>query len=163
MVRILAVTLLIILSGCSPSERAQPVQKRKNLVQDGVLYREYLSGDLATAREALVKEAGLEKSEDLGLAPSDQALYISFAFTRLSALEDRAGNKSAAEVAMIKARYWALQHFELATNSEHGRPANEVISMCSPERLLEIVRKIDEGSTDGKGPRYLQDLEAKAR
>ncbi len=155
--RLLGFILLAALAGCSPREHIKAVQQKASFEADSALYRQYLMSDLPEARQALLKEAEyLGRAK--GYAPMDQAFAVSLTFARLSALEHRAGNEDAAELAMVKARYWFLQHFELATTSEHNRPLKEIVGLSAPKRLLEMSEKIDKGNTDGKGPKYLQDL-----
>jgi len=71
---------------------------------------------------------------------------------RLFVLETRLGKSAAAELALVKARYWNLKRYEL------GGPLTEsdVVEYQSltPDRIVEMIDQADKSMTQGRGPKY---------
>jgi hypothetical protein len=139
------------LVGCHPA----PPPSADALVKRGdQLYVAYLSADLDQARRDLQDLARLGEAGKL--APIGQARWLFFDYSRLFVLEQRAGHQDLAEIYFAKARYWDLRQRELRGDSEAEIAAG--LKAFTPQSCKEFVDKWDKDHTDGKGPRYIQDI-----
>ncbi len=121
------------------------------MAQTHQLFAGYLEGDVDRARQSLDKRIQLFESSK-ALEPCGQAGILFLEYSRLYALEKRAGTDAKAESALIKARYWALRNLELKEV-----PTNEAITKIrsySTDKILEMVDEFDKEPSHGMGPKY---------
>jgi hypothetical protein len=122
--------------------------------QLGNLHSNYLEGDLHQARRSL--EESLQVCEQLPWPPG-RAEGLFLTYCRLYTLDKRAGDGQE-EPDLIKARYWGLRMHEISP--EPIDKASYVTNLTG-DNFIKRVDKQDRDKTDGRGPRYLQLLEAK--
>jgi hypothetical protein len=120
------------------------------------LFVPYLTGDVATARQAL-KESIQFLENDKVLVPSGRAGILCFDYARLYALEKRVGHEPEAEAALITARYWNLRRYQMETGLT-ADVLDQFRSFNTPENLTAAADRLDKQPTQGKGPKYLESL-----
>jgi hypothetical protein len=148
------VAVTILLGGCASTD-----SKKLELNQDAErLYRAYLEDNVNEARQNLQQILDLfqsPKAEVLARDARAHTLYVSYA--RLYLLEKRAGRKDNAEAALVKARYWGLESYELSEDGWKTRvPLGEFMSATGPDRIAEMIDKLDKTASSGRGPKYAQ-------
>jgi hypothetical protein len=152
----IGVMFTTFLNGCASAQSG-----KLEVIQDsGKFYKVYLEGDVNQARQNLEQMIEFFKGQRAKvLGPSGQAHYLFCSYARLYVLEKRVGNKDNAEAALIKARYWQLESYELSDDDWKSRvPMDEFMPNTTPEKISEIVDKLDKGSNNGKEPKYVQYL-----
>jgi hypothetical protein len=145
-----------LLLGCS-SQRSE----RSELLRKGdQFYDAYLDGDVTRARQSLEQANQLFQSPHADiLEPRGHAAILYFNYARLYALENRVGDKAAAEAALIKARFWNLRRYELAGDATNSARMDEWRVFGTPEKVVEVADKLDNAASKGKGPKYIQGLQ----
>lgn len=140
-------------SGCCLSNDARI--ERYNRQMDRY-YQSYLNGDLNEARQGMLKIVELsDTTHDIKFfRPEAQASEHFWAFGRLYLIESRAGNKEAAEAALLKTRYWFLVEGELAGASPEE--LNKAVKSCTPEWLKEYFESWDRKQNWGRNPKFKQ-------
>jgi len=116
----------------------------------GRLYRQYLSGDPEEARASLEKI--IEEVTSADISDYGKADYLRLAYERLFVLDSRLGNQDAADIYLLKAKYWTVRMSE-ELNERPDRIA-ATIGVETAEYLSDIER-VDKGATNGRGPAYL--------
>ena len=85
-------------------------------------------------------------------SPQLQAASLFMASARLYVLERTLGNERAAEIALVKVRYWNLRRYELRG------PLTDVqlreLDSLTPDKIVEMIDHADKSLTQGKGSRY---------
>jgi len=152
---VLLATMLSLITGftgcrLSSAENAEMVKDRLD-----ALYRSYLQGDIDQARRDLHESIPLlEKVEFPVRSASADGLFLSY--SRLHALEVRAGNRALAEAYLLEARYWLLKREELSGATTEA--VIQGIDSVDSEKLIEIVDKFDNAMTRGTGAKYVGSL-----
>ncbi|MEI9866631.1 MAG: hypothetical protein WDN00_19180 [Limisphaerales bacterium] len=148
--------LMMILDGCASTQSRQ----LGIIHESGKFYKMYLGGDVNQARQNLELVIQLYQNQKVKiLGRSGQAGDLFCSYARLYVLEKKVGNKDDTEAALIRARYWQLESYESSDDGWKNRtPMNEFMATTTPEKISEMVDKLDEGSTGGKGPTYIQYL-----
>jgi hypothetical protein len=150
------VTTLLFSVGCSNKDlqsTAKALSVKDFNQRDNELFAPYFTGNVEEARQSL-KRTIQHLEESNVLDSHSQAGILSVNYFRLYVLEARSGNKSAAEVALAKARYWKIRIMELEKRSE-----NEIVdelASLKPERIMKDVDDFDKGANHELGPKYLQ-------
>jgi hypothetical protein len=143
---LLVLVSLLSLSACRSDQRASPEEKKAD-----ELYRKYVDGNADVARQALLDEIALWESSTV-VVPRRKSAALFMTTARLFVLETRLGKSAAAELALVKARYWNLKRYEL------GGPLTEsdVVEYQSltPDRIVEMIDQADKSMTQGRGPKY---------
>ena len=122
-------------------------------------YDGYVNGDVNTARRCLEQEIQFFQSPRADiLEPGSPAAAIYFTYARLYALEKRTGNDAAAEAALTKARSWNEKRYQFAGETNSIR-LEECRLFNTPEKIMEVADKLDNGATQGKGPAYLHNIQ----
>jgi hypothetical protein len=116
------------------------------------LFEKYLNADAATARQCLEEEITLLENTKVPLFVPRQAFILFTECSRLYVLENRLGNHSKADLALIKARYWNLRRYESSGEMTPGKL--EELRSFTPEKIAETIDATDKFHTKGKGPRY---------
>lgn len=139
-----------VLAGC-----ASKGTKQKRLLREGdKFYEAYLAGDVNSARRSLEEATQFFTSPAADiLEPSGHAGILYFTYARLYALENRTGDRAAAEAALVKARFWNEKRYELA-GATNEVSAEECRLSSRPEKIMEVADKLDNAASNGKGPRY---------
>jgi hypothetical protein len=145
--------------GCG-SKQSELIERQKEVDElhekERLLYATYFTGDANHARKSLEEEVCLLESSK-ALVPSGQAGALFVVHSRLYVLEKRLGNGIRAEANMIKARYWYLRGGELQGSSIDK--VIEEIEAGTPERIMDMIDKLDKEVNNGNGPKYLQDID----
>jgi hypothetical protein len=142
--------LVLSLTGC----KTHPEQKDVAGKSDR-LYQVYLDGGLTEARDSLVQIITIH--HDSNLSPSAQALGLWLAYGRLFLLEKRSGHADDAQVALIKARYWALRRAEISGDSP-ADALHYVDKFASEDGMATFFDKWDRDHNHGRLPNYTQKL-----
>ena len=140
--------------GCS-ADQSRNEAKREFIREGDRLFIPYMTGDLEQARQGL-KQTISHYEESSVLDSKTRAEFLELDYDRLYVLEKRCGNQNAADIALIKARYWRTRSLEL--NGVTGAEEVATESLDTPEKRMKRVDDFDKG--DGKtGPKYLQYIE----
>lgn len=142
----------VVLTGCDFEQIG-----RDNLgKQTSRLYEIYLNGGRDDARRAAQEANRLVEATKF--SPSYQehqsfALFLGYA--RLYALERRSGSNDAAQMYLVKARYWALRSEEL--HGDSPAECNAYLTKFAAEStLMDFIDKWDKNANKGNAPRYIQ-------
>jgi len=150
---VVRILLIALSAGCISEHSSQA----RVLSRSAILYEQYEAGDVNQARRSLEQLTDHFESPAADvLEPIGHASINYFNYARLYALETRVGSEHAAELALIKARYWNVRRHELRgtiTNLEEIRLYN------TPEKIMEVADRLDRATTNGKGPRYIQEIQ----
>jgi hypothetical protein len=119
------------------------------------LFEAYLSGDSQQAKQAL--EEMVRAVEGSKVSPKIQAYGLWLIYARLYILERRLGNAELAEANILKSRYWLMRRNEIdgATPEE---AAQRALQWFTADKCMEIFDKWDKALSEGKGPKYLQEV-----
>ncbi len=149
---------LFVLSACGRGP-AQARSLPESLFQEErALYRDYMKGDTKDARRALQELIRRFEDADPTASPGVRIGILCWHSARLFALERRTGDETAADQALIRARYWSLRRFEWEQQQPHAMPLTSYATM-TPERMLSDVDKLDRGANFGRSPKYLEAIE----
>jgi len=149
------VVLLAVGSGGCSSEQSKNEAKKEFIREGDRLFIPYMTGNLEQARQSLNQTIN-HYEESKFLDAKTQAGFLELDYDRLYVLEKRSGNQDAADIALIKARYWRFRSLEL--NGVTGSEEATIEALDTPEKRMKRVVNFDAG--DGKfSPKYLQDLE----
>jgi hypothetical protein len=143
--------LAMSLAGCQ-SHRAH--QEPANVgAECDKLYQIYLDAGQAEARNSILEIIRI--IENGKLSPQAEATALWTAYGRIFVMEKRAGNKDAAEEALVKARYWALRRAELL-GLQPAEAVSYVDKYASEDGLVVFLDKWDRDHNDGRLPKYTQ-------
>jgi hypothetical protein len=140
-----------LLAGCHEHVKPQANAAQDFLKRVDLLYDAYLGGNQEEAKQSLNEAIQLAKDADLPL--NDKAHSLTMNYQRLYVLERRAGHKSLAEAALVRARYWLLEEAESGNNTTQD--ADEFVMSKTGDVIMDFVDAWDKKATGGKGPRYL--------
>jgi hypothetical protein len=76
---------------------------------------------------------------------------------RLYTLEKKVGDESAADLALIRARYWNLRRFEL--DGPMTKAKLDGYHTITPERMVILAEKLDKGMNQGHLAEYNVEIE----
>lgn len=147
---LLILALVLSLTGCKTHPKQQDVAGDIDR-----LYQVYLDGELTEARDSLVQIITIH--HDSGLSPSAQALGLWLAYGRLFLLEKRLGHAEEAQIALIKARYWALRRAEISGDSP-ADALHYVGTFASEDGMETFFDKWDRDHNHSHLPNYTQKL-----
>ncbi|MDB6016748.1 MAG: hypothetical protein JWR19_1237 [Pedosphaera sp.] len=145
----------MLLSGCVSKQHRLWEQQQTFFEEDTKLFHAYLSADENQVRPILEQKIQLLE-KDTSLSRDGWAQRISWEYSHLYVLEKRTGNQDSAEANLVKARYWFLRACELS-----DMPAQQKMDefkRADANFIFAMVDKMDKALTDGKGPKYLQNL-----
>ncbi len=106
------------------------------------LLRVYLKGDYSEAKLALEQIVTEMKKAAPG-HPESAAFLLYLTYSRLYLLEKRTGHDAAAQVNMVKLRYWRLREGELLKRTPEEIMA-KIDKYCSPEHIEKAIDTTDE-------------------
>jgi hypothetical protein len=138
--------------GCS-TEHSEAVKQLAFVHEGESFFVPYLTGNAEQARQSLKQTIQFFEESNI-LDPSGQADILTLDYDRLYVLEKRTGNKSGAEVALIKARYWRIRGLEL--NKLSDDEAVNAMMLDTPEKIVRRVDDFDKGANNGNEPKYLE-------
>lgn len=132
-------------------KRALSKEADETVAQIDLWYREYLTGDVATARSRLIEAAKL-----IGASRNTNVVQggMWFCYARLHCLEKRVGDPALAQIYFEKARYWRLVSLE-----GNGFAVTNIVAKLdsfTPSACDEFVDDWDRKFTRGAGASYLQ-------
>lgn len=145
-----------LLSGCaSTGSKGKQLGRELERLMDA-----YMDGDVNEARRSLEQEVDLLQSPKAEVYTRGWRAHVLFVtYARLYLLERRVGRDDKAEAALIRARFWALENYDLTEEGEFRKPPlREYMSDTSRERLDEDFDRWDKLITYGRGPKYAQVL-----
>jgi hypothetical protein len=141
------------LTGCHDSASRTSHEQTKILSQAADVFAGYATGTVVQARTSLEERIRLFE-DGTSLQASGRASLISQDFARLYILERKAGDEAAAQVALIKLRYWYMRKLEL--DGYKPPEAVQALNEFVPTQVESTVRRLDATPTDGRGPAYLK-------
>jgi len=152
---VVGVLVAAIFSGCAYKNAKQSGFFRKN----DQFYRTYLDGDVSQARQSLQQIIRHYKNSNPKIIGAvDQAHDLFCAYARLYVLEEKVGDKDAAEVALTRAQYWHLQEYDSNEDWQSRVPLRKFLSYQSSTFFAEVIQKLDKASNHGSEPNYIQYL-----
>ena len=115
------------------------------------LYYQYVNGDAGKARDSLLTGVTiLEKASCF--EESTHAGLLSLEYSRLAVLENKAGDKLAAEAYLLSAQYWQLKDHELSNSSAGAAMAK--VKALDMQEATRFVEKMDRGLHAGELANY---------
>jgi len=147
---LLIASLVVTLLGCASERPQRPAVLAEQCDQ---LYQTYVDSGEDEARRSL--QQVIQIIEAATLRPEATAHGLWLGYGRLFVLEERTGRVDAAQVALMKARFWCLRKAELSGDSSAEAVAY-VERFASKDGLMTFVDKWDKDHTSGRGARYFQ-------
>jgi len=147
--------LATLLLGCEKKQSNLWKQQHALLDEQDKLYQAYLTADVYQARQILQQKVKLFENDTI-LERSGLARDLFQEFSRLYAFDKRVGNNDSAEVDLIKAHFWLVRDFELGGLSSDK--VMEKVRTANADDILAMVDKQDKMASNGKGPKYIQDV-----
>jgi hypothetical protein len=147
---ILASIFFTFIFGCS-GEHSQFSNKAAFNKLENEVFSSYLTGDADQAKQSVNQMIRLSENTH-AIDESSRAGILFLNYYRLYVLEQRCGNKSEADIALIRGRYWRIKNLELENFSDAD--IADKIESETPERIVKIVDDFDMGSNSGKLPAY---------
>jgi hypothetical protein len=141
--------LVIALCGCG---RNVQTFDKELLDETNGYFRQYLDGDIDQARKSIVNAIHAYEDVTWNINRKQQAFALWLGYARLYALERKAGRQEQAQLALVKARYWALRQLEL-----EGPLTPQKIDQFlqfNPDAMIGFVDKMDK-SRGGRAPHYM--------
>lgn len=115
-------------------------------------YESYANGNTNQARQSLHDLIQLLQNN---ASPHGQALGLFLSYSRLYALEARAGDPDAADVSFVKARYWAVRDAEIGNRTESD--IAKIMRAFTTNSCIDMVDDWDKRHLNGRRAKYLQD------
>lgn len=140
--------------GCRRAQSAKRVRATEtNRVYDEFdrLCSVYKHGTLDEARRS--QEEALRLIEDSSLEPRFKSHALYFTYARLYVLENAAGNRAAADVDFLKAKYWYVQEDELKGDSVDRVAAH--VKLFTPDICFHIANVFGAHEDRYKDPAFM--------